>query len=184
MAKKLGLVLVVASFLIGTALAGTSRAGLNINLGIGLGAPLVYPAPPPPPPMMFSGPPDVVVIPGTYIYYVPGMRMDMFFYDGWWWRPWRGHWYRSYRYGGPWRYAAPSLVPRPLIMLPPGWRSSWRYGPPPIPYRTLHSRWRRWQRERYWQRREEWRRGRHRGGDGDDDGGHGPGMGRGRGPWR
>lgn len=183
MIRKLGLVLVVASFLVGTALAGTGMAGVSINIGLGLGAPAVYPAPPP---AVFPGPPDMVVIPGTYVYYAPGMQFDVFFYSGWWWRPWRGHWYRSYGYRGPWRYAAPGIVPRPLVMLPPRWRSDLRYGPPAIPYGRLHRNWRRWQRERYWQNQDRWHRGGHRGGDGGDrgDGGHGWGRGMGHGMGR
>lgn len=183
MTRKSGFVLVVASFLVCTALAGTGRAGISINIGLGLGTPVIYPAPPP---VVFPAPPDLVVIPGTYVYYAPGMRFDIFFCNGWWWRPWRGRWYRSYGYRGPWRYAAPAIVPRPLVMLPPGWRSRWRYGPPAIPYWRVHRMWRRWQHERYWQRQEEWRRGWRRGDD-DGDGGHGRdrgmGMGRGR-DWR
>ncbi len=190
MTRKLCLVLLAASFLVGTGLAGTSSAGVNINIGLGLGAPIVYPAPPPPPPVAFAAPPDVMVIPGTYIYFVPGVQVDVFFYDGWWWRPWQGHWYRSYYYGGPWRYAVPARVPRALGMLPPGWRSRWGYGAPglrPIPYGQLRHRWKRWQSERYWDRQEGWRRGRGRGDEGDegrgDHGDRGMGRGRGRG-WR
>lgn len=30
------------------------------------------------PPLVFSGPSDVVVIPGTYAYFVPGVEADVF----------------------------------------------------------------------------------------------------------
>ena len=41
-----------------------------------------------PPPIVFAAPPEVVVIPETYVYAVPDLDVDIFFYNGWWWRPW------------------------------------------------------------------------------------------------
>ena len=46
-----------------------------------------------PPLIVFSAPPAMVVIPETYVYVVPDVDVDIFFYDGWWWRPWEGRWF-------------------------------------------------------------------------------------------
>ena len=51
-----------------------------------------------PPPIIFPAPPQVAVIPGTNVYAVPDVKDDIFFYGGWWWRPWEGRWYRSHYY--------------------------------------------------------------------------------------
>jgi len=48
-----------------------------------------------PPPIVFPGPPELIVIPDTYVYVVPDIDADIFFGDGWWWRLWEGRWYRS-----------------------------------------------------------------------------------------
>ena len=46
-----------------------------------------------PPPIVFAAPPAVIVMPDTnYVYVVPDIDQDMFFWDGWWWRNWEGRW--------------------------------------------------------------------------------------------
>ncbi|MCK7507359.1 MAG: hypothetical protein MZV70_27165 [Desulfobacterales bacterium] len=55
-----------------------------------------------PPPIIFPAPPHVVVIPETDVYAVPDVNDDIFFYGGWWWRPWEGRWYRSRYYDRGW----------------------------------------------------------------------------------
>jgi hypothetical protein len=127
------------------------------------------------PPLVFSGPPDVVVIPGTYAYFVPGVEADVFFYQGYWYRPHRGYWFRASSYRGPWGRIAVGRVPRVLIDVPPDFR---RVSPgfERIPYGHLRRNWRAWERDRHWDRHDEWRRHRemreererHR----DDRGGH------------
>ncbi len=111
-----------------------------------------------PPSYPFSGPPEVAVIPGTYVYFVPGINVDILFYHGYWYRPFGGRWYWAQFYNGPWVYLAPARVPRVLLELPPGYRRL-----PPgyhrIPYAHLHANWERWERERYWHRDREWREG-------------------------
>ena len=120
------------------------------------------------PPLVLPGPPEVVVIPGTYAYFVPGIEADIFFYHGYWYRPHRGYWFRASRYDGPWGRIAVGRVPRVLINIPPDFRRV-----PPgferIPYGHLRKNWRTWERDRYWERHEGW--GRHRDRH-DDRGGH------------
>ncbi|MGD0663676.1 MAG: hypothetical protein ABSD38_37035, partial [Syntrophorhabdales bacterium] len=54
------------------------------------GAPAEAPGAPAslPPPIAFQGPPDVIAMPDTSdVYEVPGVDADLFFWNGWWWRP-------------------------------------------------------------------------------------------------
>ena len=70
-----------------------ARADVDVHVGIGLPLPIV-----------FGGPPRLVVLPETYVYVVPDIEVDLFFHNGWWWRPWQGHWYRSRHYNSGWGY--------------------------------------------------------------------------------
>jgi len=124
-------------FLFFLGFSGQSMAGIHIGVNIPL-----------PPPFVFSAPPELVVIPGTYAYYCPDVDFDIFFYAGYWYRPYGGYWYRSGSYGGPWVYinSAPSV----LVSLPHDYRIITRgYGH--IPYSELHRNWRAWERGRYWE---------------------------------
>ncbi|MGD0235712.1 MAG: hypothetical protein ABSC55_14400 [Syntrophorhabdales bacterium] len=105
-----------------------------------------------PPPYAISAPPEVAPIPGTYVYFVPGIGVDILFYHGYWYRPYGGRWYRAPSYGGPWVYLSPRRVPHVLMTLPPGYRRL----PPgyhPIPHAELQRNWQRWERERHWEHR-------------------------------
>jgi hypothetical protein len=128
-------------------------AGVDINIGISL---------PLPPPIVFHAPPAVIVIPGTYVYVAPSLDVDIFFYGGWWWRPWEGRWYRSRYYDRGWHYY--DKVPRFYFDIDPGWRryyrehrwSGHRWNYQPIPYSRLHQNWKSWQNQRHWERRGTW----------------------------
>ncbi len=129
-----------------------TMAGVNINIGIAL-----------PPPVVFAGPPDVIVLPATSdVYVVPGIEIDLFFWNGWWWRPWEGRWYRSRYYDRGWVYY--NAVPRFYFDVDPGWRGYYRdhiwYGHrwdyQVIPYRSLQQNWRTWHDRRYWERQKTW----------------------------
>ncbi len=117
---------------------------------------------PPPPPIVFAGPPEVVVIPDTYVYVVPGIDVDLFFWDGWWWRLWEGRWYRSHYYDRGWAYY--NHVPSFYFDVDPGWRAYYRshnwYGHrwnyERIPYSRLQQNWKSWQNNRYWEKRGTW----------------------------
>jgi hypothetical protein len=125
------------------------------------------------PPLVISSPPEVVVIPGTYAYFVPGVEVDIFFYHGYWYRPYSGYWFRASAYNGPWGRIAVSRVPRVLVNVPP----DFRHIPPGhqrIPYGQLKKNWRTWERDRYWDRHEE--KGRHK----EEKREHGEGKGRGK----
>jgi len=77
-----------------------------------------------PPPIKFASPPEVIVIPKTNVYVVPDLAVDFFFFDGWWWRPWEGRWYRSRNYRSGWGHynGVPSFYGR----VHSGWRDEYR----------------------------------------------------------
>ncbi len=90
-----------------------TSAGVTVQIGIPLPPPIVVPAPP-----------EVVLLPGTGVYVAPDIAVDLFFFDGWWWRSWEGHWYRSRHYRSGWAYyeGVPSFYGR----VSPRWREEYR----------------------------------------------------------
>ena len=103
---------------------------------------------PPPSPYAFPAAPDVVPVPGTYVYFVPNIGVDILFYHGYWYRSYGGRWYRGLSYNGPWAFFP--RVPHALIALPRDWRRL----PPgyrPIPHADLQRNWARWEHERHWE---------------------------------
>ncbi|MDA8175385.1 MAG: hypothetical protein M0018_12530 [Nitrospiraceae bacterium] len=159
--KKFIIAIIAAAALL---IPAAGYAGVNLNIGIGLGVPVA--PPPPPPPVVMPGPPEMAVIPGLSVYFVPGVQADIFFYGGSWYRRDRGYWYRSGYYNGPWRFVPRGHVPRVFYRLPRDWRRDrgerYEYG-------DFRRHWREWDRER---ERGDWHdRGEHRGWDHDH--GHG-----------
>jgi len=130
------------------------QASAEVNAGIGISLP---------PPIIFGAPPAVIVLPDTaHVYVVPDIEGDLFFWDGWWWRPWGGGWYRSYYYDRGWGYY--SGVPVFYYDVDPGWRIYYRdrnwYGHQwayeRIPHQQLQRNWKTWDRERHWERQGTW----------------------------
>lgn len=115
-----------------------------------------------PPPVVFTAPPEVIVIPETYVYVVPNVDVDLFFWNGWWWRLWQGRWYRSRYYNRAWAYY--NSVPSFYFDVDPGWRRYYRdhnwYGHrwtyQRIPLQRLEKNWKSWQNDRHWERRGTW----------------------------
>ena len=129
-----------------------AMAGVNISIGISL-----------PPPIEFETPPDVIAMPDTDdVYVAPDVDADIFFWNGWWWRPWEGRWYRSQNYNRGWAYY--NNVPSFYFDVDPGWRGNYRnhnwYGHrwnyERIPNRRLQHNWRTWHNDRRWERRGAW----------------------------
>lgn len=121
------------------------EAGVQVGVGVNIGLPA----------FSFAAPPAVAVIPGTYAYFVPDAQVDILFYEGRWYRPWRGGWYWATGYNGPWVVAGPNFVPAPLLGLRPGWRERVVIHER-IPYGHFDRNWRTWQRDRYWERHHDW----------------------------
>lgn len=113
-----------------------------------------------PPPIVFATPPEVVVLPETEVYVVPDVEEEIFFYDGWWWRPWNGRWYRSLRYDSGW--GVYGGVPVWYNGIPRDWRDGYRnhlWGGYPWNYSHIHHgelqrNWRTWHNTHYWDRPE------------------------------
>jgi len=116
-----------------------SNAEVNIGVTVAL------------PPLVIPAPPALVVIPGSYVYYPPDVGVDIFFYHNFWYRAYRGQWFRAREYNGPWRNIAIERVPRAVIGIPPGFRR----GPivyERVPYGDVRKNWRSWENERHWDR--------------------------------
>jgi len=62
--------------------------------------------------------PDLVLVPGYPVYYVPGSPMNYFFYDGLYWVYQNNEWYSSEWYNGPWALTDPYAVPLFLLRVP------------------------------------------------------------------
>jgi hypothetical protein len=128
-----------------------ASAQVGVSVGIGL-----------PPPIAFATPPELIVIPETYVYVVPDVADDIFFYEGWWWRPWGGRWYRSRHYSSGWVYYGG--VPAFYASVPVTWRNDYRnhrwYGRPwnyqRIPQYQVQRNWNQWQRTRHWENQQTW----------------------------
>jgi hypothetical protein len=129
----------------------SALAGVSVHIDIPLPPPIIFPAPPVP-----------VVIPETDVYTVPDVQEDIFFYGGWWWRPWEGRWYRSHYYDRGWGYYRG--VPSFHGNVPPGWRDNYRNkqwkGHPwqqqRVPHQELQRNWHGWEKNRHWERQNSW----------------------------
>ena len=129
-----------------------TMARVDVNVSIGL-----------PPPIVFAAPPDVIVLPDTRnVYVVPEIDVDLFFWNGWWWRLWEGRWYRSHYYNRGWGYY--NNIPSFYFDVDPGWRGyyrdrnwyghRWNYGR--IPNQRLQKNWKSWHDNRHWERQGTW----------------------------
>ncbi len=113
-----------------------------------------------PPAVGFVEPPNVVVLPGTDVYAVPDIEVDLFFQGGWWWRLWGGRWYRSRYHDRGWAYYR--NPPSWYIRIPGDWRHRYRthiwgshpWNPPRIRHDNLNDHWRggRWRDDDGWKR--------------------------------
>ncbi len=130
----------------------STMAQINVNINIPL-----------PPPVEFSGPPDVIAMPETSgVYVVPDIDVDLYFWNGFWWRLWEGRWYRSAYYDRDWIYY--DAVPRFYFNIDSHWRTyyhnhswyghNWNYDR--IPYQRLQQNWKSWERNRSWGGQRTW----------------------------
>ena len=159
--------------------AGTSHAGVSLDLGFHLGAPAPFEP-----------------IPASPVAYAPSVNANLFSYDGQFYVFMGTGWYVGVSQNGPWSEVPPEYIPRPILAVPiryyhvpprewtywrrdaaPRWAPAWghrweerrweerRHGPPPpehhayyhddhrgdhhIAYRDDHRDDRRWDRDRY-----------------------------------
>lgn len=147
--------LLLAVLLVG----GTLRdAAAEVHVSINLG----------PPPIVVAEPPEVVLVPGSNVYFVPQYDFDIFFYGGYWWSPRGDRWYRARDYNGPWRGVSRRVIPRPVYQMPRDYRR--------VYVRERHIPYGQWKREgRDHDRGRHGGRGEFRGGGDHREGGHGGG---------
>jgi hypothetical protein len=129
----------------------TAKAEVDVDINVSL-----------PPLVSFSAPPAMVVLPETNVYVVPDSNEDIFFSEGWWWRPWKGRWYRSRNYNSGWHHYR--NVPAFYGSVPSGWRNdcrehrwkghAWNYQR--LPHQQVHANWNNWERSRHWERQNGW----------------------------
>ena len=81
------------------------------------------------PRLVFQSEPDIVVVPGTRVYYVRNYDYDVYRYGSYWYYTYDGGWYRARRYGGPYVYVGVQSVPRSVAYVPVKYRRHWRESP-------------------------------------------------------
>jgi len=126
-------------------------AGAEVNVSIAL-----------PPPIFFGAPPEMIVLPETYVYVVPDVDEDVYFYDGWWWRSWDGRWYRSAYYDSGWAYY--QSIPVFYVWVPSGWRNDYRdhrwqgrqWDYQRIHHQQVQKNWKGWKKEKHWEKEHTW----------------------------
>jgi hypothetical protein len=127
--------------------ASPAEAGVHVGVHVGIPLPPipvpVVPVPvvrvPVPPPLVFPAPPELVILPGSSVYVAPDFGEDLYYVDGWWWRPYQGHWYRSHYYDRDW--GAYNSVPHFYSGVPHDWRHRYQegqWGGQPWHYERVH----------------------------------------------
>ena len=106
--------------ILGLMSAMSSSASAQVSVSVDVGVPA-------PPEIVFSAPPEVVVLPETTgVYVVPQVEHDIYFWSGFWWRPFGGRWYRSRYYDRGWGYYRD--VPSFYYDVDPHWRRHYHEG--------------------------------------------------------
>jgi hypothetical protein len=106
--------------------SGGSAAGPDVKIDIGIGVP----------PIVLTNPPQLVVVPGTSVYYAPDVAANVFVYKGRYYTVANDVWSRAPAYNGPWAVIQIGQVPPPVLAvpveyykIPPGHLK--KHGPPP-----------------------------------------------------
>jgi WXXGXW repeat (2 copies) len=89
--------------------APTVAQDVKIDIGIGT---------PPVPPIVVTTPPQLVVVPGTSVYYAPDVPTNYFFYKGRYYTLVNNAWYTAPVYNGPWVVIQVGKVPPPVLTVP------------------------------------------------------------------
>src|SRR5256712_9548540 len=104
--------LVIVSVAAGLPGVTPAHAG-NVSVGVNIGVPV-----PPPPPVMIAEPPRVVVVPGSPVYYAPGVDFNLFVYHQHYYRFHEGAWFIASSHGEPWTHVVQARVPQPVLAVP------------------------------------------------------------------
>ena len=111
-------------------LCAVSPAAAQVSIGIGLPSINIG--------INLPAFPELVVVPGSPVYYAPRLEGNFFFYDGLFWAYQGDHWYASSWYNGPWALSAPEIVPVFILRVPvryyrhpPAYFRGWQTSAPP-----------------------------------------------------
>jgi hypothetical protein len=100
------------------ALAGAPPgARADVNVGVTIGVPPAVVVAPVPPPVIVT-PPQLVIVPGSPVYYAPAIELNYFVYGGRHWAFHGGHWFVTSGPGLPWARVTVERVPRPVLGVP------------------------------------------------------------------
>ena len=97
-----------------------ASAATSFSFSLRIGDPYIGPS------LAFYEQPDVVVIPGTRVYYVEDYDYDLYRYGSYWYYCWNGGWYRSLDYDGPFYFIGYQSVPYAIRYVPVSYRHHWR----------------------------------------------------------
>jgi hypothetical protein len=92
--------------------------GVRIGVSAPVPAPPTVVITPPRPPVVVMARPQLVVVPGSPVFYAPGASMNFFAYGGRYYTFHEGAWFVATTYGMPWVTIAPAKVPRPVLAVP------------------------------------------------------------------
>lgn len=100
--------------------AAKASAGADVSINLRIGDPYRGPR------LVFQDEPDVVLVPGTRVYYIRDYDYDIYRYGSYWYYNYGGSWYRARRYSGPFTYVGYRSVPRAVTYVPARYRKHWR----------------------------------------------------------
>ncbi len=103
--------------------ASKASAATSVSVSLRVGDPYRGPD------LVFQDEPDIVVVPGTRVYYIRDYDYDIYRYGSFWYYTYDGNWYRARRYGGPYAFVSYRTVPRAVMVVPVKYRRHWREAP-------------------------------------------------------
>ncbi|HEX5030296.1 MAG TPA: hypothetical protein VFX78_02420 [Candidatus Eisenbacteria bacterium] len=109
-----------AAFVLLFAPGPKASAATSFSFSLRIGDPYIGPR------LAFYEQPDVVLIPGTRVYYVDDYDYDLYRYGNYWYYCWNGGWYRSVDYDGPFYFIGYQSVPYSIRYIPVRYRHHWR----------------------------------------------------------
>ena len=99
---------------------GPKASAANVSFSLQIGDPYRGPR------LAFVQEPDIVVIPGTRVYYIDDYNYDLYRYGNYWYYYYDGGWYRSADYDGPFYFISYQSVPYSIRYVPVRYRHHWR----------------------------------------------------------
>jgi len=143
-----------------------AQARTSVSVGLHFGDRYEGPEP------YWRGEAQIVMVPGTRVYYVGDSDYDIYRYGRYWYMYADGGWYRSRSYRGPWIYVGYRVVPREISYVPYRYRRHWRdFRDDNIRYGSYRDRRRSYDRgyydRGYYDRNQNYRDYRDRGWNGD-----------------